>query len=146
MRWLHGEILYLSGLAIFFGATCWYLLAAPRPWLAFLNAWPFYLISRLSFGMYLNHFYLLDSVTGFAMKYIPCATSVPSLHHAATALLVTAVSAAVATLTFCVIEFPFLRVRDRLLSSRAGKKHVIQAGDAVATPIDTRRAEPVAAE
>lgn len=117
IRWLHKEIFYYSGLAIFFGFTCWYLIARPRPWLSFLNSWWFYLISRLSFGMYLSHFYLLDPVIKPCLEYVPGAATMPAIHEAVCAALVTVASALFATATFCLVEYPFLRLRDRVLAS-----------------------------
>jgi peptidoglycan/LPS O-acetylase OafA/YrhL len=117
LRWLHREILYFSGLAIFFGVICWYLLSARRPWLSFLDSWWFYLVSRLSFGMYLNHFYFLDPLTRLSLLFLPGSKDAPSLHHALTVVIIAVTSALIATVTFCLVEYPFLRFRDRALAA-----------------------------
>jgi peptidoglycan/LPS O-acetylase OafA/YrhL len=79
----------------------------------------FYVLSRLSYAMYLNHFAILawlmpglvawlsqhqlsTGVAGFAIGYF----------------VILGLSICIATVTFVVIESPFLRIRDRWLETR----------------------------
>jgi peptidoglycan/LPS O-acetylase OafA/YrhL len=124
------EIFDITGVTLLFGAIMWFLLARPMAkWLAPLRLWPFYLLSRLSFGMYLNHEYMHDWVANLALKYVPLADRAPAMNNIAAVAMLTLLSAAVAVLTFCAVEYPFLRLRSHLLSrntrqiSRAESNH-----------------------
>ena len=66
--------------------------------------------------MYLNHFFLLEPVAAFTVRYLPSGILTPALQQVLGTLLLTAASAALAGVTFCVVEWPFLRWRERLLS------------------------------
>ena len=111
------ETLSFSGAALLFGACTWFLIAQRRRWLALLEARPFYVLSKLSYGMYLNHFYLLG-VASFALSRVPGAESAPALHQAASTALFVLASAGMAVVTYCLVESPFLQLRDKLLSGR----------------------------
>lgn len=105
---------YVALALIFGGLTVWILWDASfltRP----LNSHAFYLVSRLAFGMYLNHIFIMI-VTGSVV--------VPALVRAFgntppaffLGLLFTVVtSVLVATVTFVFVEHPFLQMRERWL-------------------------------
>jgi peptidoglycan/LPS O-acetylase OafA/YrhL len=112
------EILGFTGIAILFGAAVRFLLSARRRWLGWLDSWVFYVLSRLSFGMYLNHEYLHEPIAALTLKYVPGASLCPSLHTIATVALLVALSAALALVTFCLIECPFLRLREIVLDRK----------------------------
>jgi len=119
LMFVSGCVLYFSGrllfnftaLALIYGALTWFALTLPTT--TILNWRGFYLISRLSYGMYLNHFGLL-----------------PRLHSAlggwrerggepvfwACFLICFLASMAFAALTFQLIEWPFLQIRSHWLS------------------------------
>ncbi len=101
--------------ALVFGSCTWFLLT-PRAWLTVLDSRAFYVLSRLSFGSYLNHFYLHHPLAGLALRLLPFAEQSPLLHQLASFGFFVAASAAVAVLTFCLIESPFLRLREWLFS------------------------------
>lgn len=113
-RWLQHELLVFTGLALFFGSVVWFGLTTGVRW---FDSRLFYWISRLSFGMYLNHAYLLSPMLTKVMPHIRIfgAASVPS--ELLATLLVTLISAAIAFITFCLIEHPFLNLRARKLGS-----------------------------
>lgn len=109
LRRLNHEVLLYSGLALFFGSLCWLGLHKDVP---LFKSRLFYWVSRLSFGMYLNHFLLQDWV---ATLRLPSGTI-----GNVTAFLVLATSSAlVSVVTFCLIEHPFLELRSRWMKKTA---------------------------
>jgi peptidoglycan/LPS O-acetylase OafA/YrhL len=101
---------------IFGGAT--YLSLVDRSLLTRpLHAKIFYPISRLSYGMYLNHFLVVPKSTEWVIRH---GAGLPTFAvFFAGLLLGTLISIAVATLTFLLIEHPFLQLRATLLATRA---------------------------
>ena len=62
------QVLIFSGLAFFFGSLVWFGLH----WkVAFFNSRLFYWGSRLSYGMYLNHAYLVPWINNRILPHIP---------------------------------------------------------------------------
>jgi hypothetical protein len=123
------EVFNFSGLALVFGSAVWYLLSGRRAWLSWLNAMPFYWFSRLSFGMYLNHGYFFDHIIDFSRRYSPLAGRYQALQNIATTGVVFLISAALSLVTFCLVEYPFLRLRDAVLHSKgAGARESRPAG------------------
>jgi peptidoglycan/LPS O-acetylase OafA/YrhL len=112
----HSILLNFTGCALLFGSCTWFLVVRRRPWLWFLESRLFYVLSRLSFGMYLNHFFLLQPTAYFTVHYLPGGHRAPALQQILGTLLITTASAAIAVVTFCLVEWPFLRLRERLLS------------------------------
>jgi peptidoglycan/LPS O-acetylase OafA/YrhL len=110
------EIFDFFVLALLFGAFTW--LGLQRP-IAIFNSRIFYWISRLSFGMYLNHEYMIP----FAVRCIGgIAHSMPALfaHFSVVAnllgvALLVLFSAVVSLVTFCCVEHPFLQARKVVL-------------------------------
>ena len=109
---LQHEVLTFTALALFFGSLLWAGLVSR---ILLFRSRIFFWLSRLSFGMYLNHRYLESFVLN---------TLVPRLHAfppssigtelLATGLLVL-LSSFVALATFCLVEQPFLHLRSILL-------------------------------
>lgn len=85
-----------------------------RPWFLrqFFHCRVFYWLSRLSFGMYLNHMYLFQPIARWTLANVPGYQSFPLLHILATGSILVGVSAAIAVVTYCLIEHPFLALRD----------------------------------
>jgi peptidoglycan/LPS O-acetylase OafA/YrhL len=82
-----------------------------------LHAKLFYPISRLSFGMYLNHFIV---VPGSTLWVVSQFGSLPAPLVFTLGLLVgTSISIVAATITFLLVEHPFLLLRSRALATRA---------------------------
>jgi peptidoglycan/LPS O-acetylase OafA/YrhL len=101
-----------SGLAIFFGSLVWFGLTSNVKW---FNPRIFYWISRLSFGMYLNHEYMVPTVS---TRIMPVLTIFPAGSAASQLLgmfVLTILSMGVSLITFSVVEYPFLQLRARLL-------------------------------
>jgi peptidoglycan/LPS O-acetylase OafA/YrhL len=101
---------------IFGGAT--YLTLVDRSVLTRpLHAKIFYPISRLSYGMYLNHFLVVPQSTGWVIRH---GSGLPTEAVFLIGLLVgTLISIAVATLTFLLVEHPFLQLRAAFLEAHA---------------------------
>lgn len=109
---------YLS-LGLIFGGAMTALLADHARVFRVLYARPFFVFSKLSFGMYLNHFAILrwiqPSLSDGIASVIGSGTS---------GFLVAMVAAIVCSLVvscamFLLVERPFLRLRDRYLERRA---------------------------
>jgi peptidoglycan/LPS O-acetylase OafA/YrhL len=129
---LQSETFDFTGLTLVFGAAVWFLLFNKSTWLGFLDNKIFYVLSRLSYGMYLNHEYMHDSIAQLTLRDLPLAHSLPALHEMFAVALLAAASAAVAAVTFCLIEWPFLQLRDRLLA-----RHKVVTSTAIQTPVDS---------
>ncbi len=94
---LQKEILDFTGLALFFGSFVW--LGVQRR-VAVFNSRLFYWISRLSFGMYLNHEYIAPWVVERMLPHLGLSRSHLLANLVGVAVLVV-ISAAVALVTFC---------------------------------------------
>ena len=104
-------------LGLIFGGAAYFALVdrslRTRP----LHAWPFYPISRLSYGMYLNHFIVLPGSTAWVIRH---SAGLPTpLVFFAGLIVGTAISIGIATVTFLTVEQPFLQLRGKVLGSRA---------------------------
>lgn len=113
---LQKEIFDFSALAILFGSLVWLGIQRKIP---IFNSRIFYWGSRLSFGMYLNHEYLAPWLVN---KVLPHSGS-SHLNLASNLLgvaLLTLLSAAVALVTFCFVEHPFLQLRKIVLGTASG--------------------------
>jgi peptidoglycan/LPS O-acetylase OafA/YrhL len=130
---LHREALNFTGITLVFGAAVWYLLSKRPAWLSLLNWQGFYWFSRLSFGMYLNHEYIHEGLVQWGLMHLPLAGRLPAIHNLEAGLLVFLVSAALSLVTFCLIEHPFLLLREWVLAP--GAKQAAGVGEAaVAAP------------
>ncbi len=127
-RLIHREILGFTGISLVFGAAV--CMAIMKPSIAanwFVRSRIFYLCSRLSYGMYLNHEYLQMDAVGFVRKTFAPTDQFPAVYAAVSAVTLALVSGAFAVLTFCLIEYPFLQLRSRLLGSHK-KQHMTGTG------------------
>lgn len=88
------------------------LRASPR--VRQLTAWRgFHVLSRLSFGMYLNHFEVLPRLLPRITRGLVPVLGTGPILGAAVYLIAVLSSALVASVTFLVIEEPFLALRAR---------------------------------
>jgi peptidoglycan/LPS O-acetylase OafA/YrhL len=110
LRRVNQFVFRFSSLALLYGSMTFFLLrvrTVPR-----LASWHgFYIISRLSYGMYLNQFHVLD----FIPRLMPLAgTGLTGFAICWTVSLIA--SLAVAFVTFAIIEVPFLKLREHWLA------------------------------
>ena len=88
-----------------------------------VRARPFYILSRLSYGMYLNHQWLTWPIFE-TLRSIPSLSGYSAIFAIFFFVTLSAASALAATLTYCMIEYPLLRLRDRLLHKKtAGNRN-----------------------
>ena len=112
---LQSETLNFAGLAVFFGSVLWWGLREGAP---LLRGRFWYITSRLSFGMYLNHMYMLDGIITPSMRVTHALPVGGVLGCLLTFSVATSCSMLLATVTFCLIEHPFLVLRTALLRRR----------------------------
>jgi peptidoglycan/LPS O-acetylase OafA/YrhL len=114
VREISPKIFGFSGLAMIFGGMTLFALRDRTAFARLSKHRVFYLTSRLSYGMYLNHFLVLPLI----VPLIVAATwsRNPYLGFVIGYPLVVVASIAVATTTFLMVESPFLQLRDRWLS------------------------------
>jgi peptidoglycan/LPS O-acetylase OafA/YrhL len=130
LRRLDPELFALSGLALVFSAAVIFALRDRSVVLRFTRLRVFYVLSRLSYGMYLNHFGIVLFGAPIFAAMVTSIGLYPAffLGYALTGLASVFVSAC----TFLLIESPFLQLREKWLLRRAA--HV------VAVPPATTRA------
>ncbi len=114
LRKLNLLVFEYTFLALMFGGLAWYSLqATAQNLLVKVMSWRgFYLISKLSFGMYLMHQYAMDFIGEQTLALLPGTH--PALQFAVFSLANLAVAMGSAALGFVVVEHPFLRLRGRL--------------------------------
>lgn len=110
---LQKEIFDFSVLALLFGSFVWYGIQR-RP--AIFNSIVFYWISRLSFGMYLNHEYMCPWMITFVLPMLRLPTHFQAFTNLVGVVLVAVFSAAISLVTFCLVEHPFLQMRKIVLA------------------------------
>ena len=115
------EIFDFTVLALVFGSLVW-LGIQSRP--AIFNSRLFYWISRLSFGMYLNHEYMCNWVVRVVLSRLPFSANYPSLANICGVVTITVLSAAISLVTFCLVEYPFLQMRKVVLEHKANSPAV----------------------
>jgi peptidoglycan/LPS O-acetylase OafA/YrhL len=113
LLFLNREVFSFTEIALLFGACARFAISPLSTRVPLLGSRFFYVISRLSFGMYLNHRYCESAVFDFVTQHVPLAS--PGLQFLAIYGALAAVSALCATVTFCLIEHPFLALRASLL-------------------------------
>ena len=87
----------------------------------------FYRISRLSYGVYLNHFFVAKWVMSLAVPLVTAVTASPILGFGASVLLAVAASLTCAAAMFVLIEHPFLQARGVVLNARRAKQRPAEA-------------------
>jgi len=113
---LQKEIFFFSNFAVFFGSLVWLGLQR-HP--AIFNSKVFYWISRLSYGMYLNHEYMCPWMVNELLPRLHFPAQHSVFANLIGVALITMFSAAIALVTFCLIEYPFLQMRKTTLGSHA---------------------------
>ena len=118
-------------LALIFGSATFLVLADRSPLTSPLRARVFYPISRLAYGMYLNHFWFAHGSTAWTVMHLSGPLRSPVLVFIAGLIIGTAISAGVATISFVLIEHPFLMLRDHWF----GEKSAPSPASSVAMPV-----------
>jgi peptidoglycan/LPS O-acetylase OafA/YrhL len=112
LDWANKEIFAFTALGLIFGSLTYFVIV-DNSWLTRpLQAFVFYPISRLSYGMYLNHFVVVPSSTAWAISHVPGPLPIVFLSGL---LIGTLISICAATVTFLLVEHPFLELRAKLL-------------------------------
>jgi peptidoglycan/LPS O-acetylase OafA/YrhL len=73
----------------------------------------------LSFGMYLNHEYMLPWIVHTILPRLPFSTFSRLLTNLVGVVIATLFSAGIALITFCLVEYPFLQIRKNVLGHRS---------------------------
>jgi peptidoglycan/LPS O-acetylase OafA/YrhL len=113
---LQREVFSFTEVALLFGACARFAVSPMATRIPLLGSRVFYVLSRLSFGMYLNHRYFESLVVDFFTQRVPLAE--PGLQFLSIYVSLALVSALVAVVTFCLVEHPFLALRSELLERR----------------------------
>jgi peptidoglycan/LPS O-acetylase OafA/YrhL len=108
------EIFSFTGLALFFGSLVWFGLTSRT---RSFNSKIFYWISRLSYGMYLNHAYLVTFCVAVVLPSIKIFRPNSVANQILGTLILIVLSALISVVTFCLIEHPFLNLRKKMLGS-----------------------------
>jgi peptidoglycan/LPS O-acetylase OafA/YrhL len=129
LRAVSPHLFGFTGLAMAFGGAVVFVLR-DRSWFSRLARWrPFYVLSRLSYGMYLNHFAITLAAAPLFPRLAPVLGAYPAFLVGY--LLCFLGSAAVCVVTFIGVEAPFLRLRDRWLRRRRAASAAARAIPAV---------------
>lgn len=112
LRAFQKTLFAFSALALVFGGMTLWVIRDQSPLRRILSWHGFYVISRLSYGMYLNHFELLPRLVPLIARHgAPGGALGLAITYAANVL----VSMAIAAVTFILIENPFLALREKWL-------------------------------
>jgi peptidoglycan/LPS O-acetylase OafA/YrhL len=113
---LQKEVFDFTVLALVFGSLVWFgVQLRPR----IFNSRIFYWISRLSFGMYLNHEYMCAWVVRVLHSGLLFSAKLPGLTNLFGVFFIAFLSAAISLVTFCFVEYPFLQMRKIVLRSHS---------------------------
>lgn len=125
LRNLNQHLFGFSALALIFGGTTLFVLRDRSAFSRLANKHIFYITSRLSYGMYLNHFPIV--LFGVPLLLAETASYEPYVSFFIGYPLMVFASMAVAAATFILIESPFLQLRSRWLAATKGVKAVGKA-------------------
>ena len=135
LRMTNKTVFAFTSLGMLYGGlTLWLLwdrsaLSSPARW----RIW--YPISRLSYGMYLNNFTILPGITAWAFFTVRRASGSMIAGCLVGLVVGTLVSMGVATVTFILVERPFLILRDRVLHRRVHMHAAPVPGEGYPAPV-----------
>jgi peptidoglycan/LPS O-acetylase OafA/YrhL len=114
LRAANGTVFPFLSLALIYGSMMVALLAIGADKLRLLESRAFYRVSRLSYGMYLNHFAVLRWIAPSVGRAVKAVGGQNPATLFVTLGLVIAISLSFAMATFVLIEHPFLALRERV--------------------------------
>ena len=118
LRTLNKHIFPFTALGLIYGSLALWLMI-DRSWVHRVASWRvFYPVSRLSYGMYLNHFYILPAMTAWSVAALRARGASEPVWFFGGLLTGVLTSMLAAAITFLLVERPFLLLRDRLLGTR----------------------------
>jgi peptidoglycan/LPS O-acetylase OafA/YrhL len=117
LRAENGIVFPFLSLALIYGSVVAVSLTFRPNELRLLHARPFYTLSRLSYGMYLNHFAVLRWVGPSIARASKAIGGQSAVAIGLSLLAVIGCSAFFAAVTFVLVEHPFLVLRGRMLPS-----------------------------
>lgn len=134
LRFLDQRLFAFASLGLLFGGVTFFVLA-DRSWITRpLSAWIFYPISRLSYGMYLNHWWFSNSANATMIDLARRITNDPPKVFLITLVMGTVASILFAVCTFLLIEHPFLVVRERWMAQRKKRRADVRSPRLVVEP------------
>jgi peptidoglycan/LPS O-acetylase OafA/YrhL len=104
-----------TGNALFFGAITCLSLSLPRLGLPLFASRPFFVISRLSFGMYLSHLLFMTVLSRWFHGQLSTMSIPPVISNISFFSIILVTTFLYSLIIFYVIEWPFLKLRDRLM-------------------------------
>ena len=117
LRLTGAQVFSYTALALLYGALI--LVGVRRHRTVPLESWRgFHVLSRLSYGVYLNHLAIIESVAPYLSRHMAKLSSNLGV-FSVTFVALWAASLALAFVTYSLIEKPFLDVRDRLLEAHS---------------------------
>jgi peptidoglycan/LPS O-acetylase OafA/YrhL len=118
LRTMNKHIFPFTALGLIYGSLALWLML-DRSLVHRVASWRlFYPVSRLSYGMYLNHFYVLPAATAWTIAALRARGASEPTWFFGGLLIGVAISMLAAAATFILVERPFLLLRDRLLETR----------------------------
>ena len=115
---INKDIFAFLALGLIYGSVTFFVLVDRSLLTRPMRARVFYPFSRLAYGMYLNHFWFAHGSTAWTVRHLTGTLHSPTLVFVAGLLIGTAISAGIATLSFILIEHPFLMLREHWFGER----------------------------
>lgn len=115
LRLLEKVLFTYTSLGIFFGAFIFYLINSKDLFITFMSHRLFYLIARLSFGVYISHtmvVWFLEVLGWFKQVFVN-----NEIHLLTTFTLLLVISCLISSITYIIIEHPALKYRSQILRS-----------------------------
>ena len=114
LRLMHPIVFGYLSIALLFGALAWVCIqGGPRNWIVRFMSWRgFYIIARLSFGMYLLHGIVLRPLCEWLMRALPGVD--PNIVFGLGLIVVPIAAMLPALIGYVLIEQPFLSMRTRM--------------------------------
>lgn len=119
LRAANGTVFPFLALGMIYGSATVALLVIGSDTLRLLKAPVFYRVSRLSYGMYLNHFAVLRWIAPSVGRAVKAVGGQNPLSVFVTLGIVVVISVSFSVATFAVIEYPFLALRERVQYTKA---------------------------